>query len=219
MKDYKNDHAQVVNHNEMHNCNVFNGDIYGGNFPLPGGQVIINQILDPKQMKKQMQEQAQNTRESAENRDEKRKKVMEDIIRRFDFSPEQLASDRKGKPITNEHLGITFAQVFGLRTAHTPLEKIELVEQLWSLLTESRKQCYKEKNEDFFRQTVLNILGYFKDAGVINGLPHSLAQSVFPDISPNLARNISRGTASNVFPQGTDEHVKFYVDKLMNGDI
>ena len=219
MKDYKNDHAQVVNHNEMHNCNVFNGDIYGGNFPLPGGQVIINQILDPKQMKKQMQEQAQNTRESAENRDEKRKKVMEDIIRRFDFSPEQLTDDRKGKPITNERLGIAFAQVFGLRAAHTPLEKIELVDQLWSLLTESRKQCFKEKNEDFFRQTVLNILGSFKDARVISGLPHSLAQSVFPGISPDLARNISRGTTSTVFPKGTDEHVRFYVEKLLNGDI
>lgn len=219
MKDYKNDHAQVVNHNEMHNCNVFNGDIYEGYFPLPGGQVIINQILDPKQMKKQMQEQAQNTRESAEQRDEKRKKVMEDIIRRFDFSPEQLKTDRKGKPITNEHLGIAFAQVFGLRAAHTPHGKTKLVEQLWSLLTESRKQCFKEKNEDFFRQTVLNILGYFKEAGVINGSPQSLAQSVFPDISSNLARNISRGTASNVFPQGTDEHVGFYVDKLLNGDI
>ena len=219
MKDYKNDRAQVVNHNEMHNCNVFNGDIYEGYFPLPGGQVIINQILDPKQMKKQMQEQAQNTSESAEQRDEKRKKVMEDIIRRFDFSPEQLKTDNKGKPITNEHLGIAFAQVFGLRAAHTPLEKRELVDQLWSLLTESRKQCYKEKNEDFFRQTVLNILGSFKDARVISGLPHSLAQSVFPDISPDLARNISRGTTSNVFPQGTDEHVRFYVDKLLNGDI
>ena len=219
MKDYKNDHAQVVNHNEMHNCNVFNGDIYGGNFPLPGGQVIINQILDPKQMKKQMQEQAQNTRESAEQRDEKKKKVMEDIIRRFDFSPEQLKTDNKGKPITNERLGITFAQVFGLRAAHTSNEKTELVEQLWSLLTESRKQCSKEKNEDFFRQTVLNILGLFEKAGVIRDLPQSLAQSVFPDISPNLARNISRGTASNVFPQGTAEHVGFYVEKLLNGDI
>ena len=219
MKDYKNDHAQVVNHNEMHNCNVFNADIYGGNFPLPGGQVIINQILDPKQMKKQMQEQAQNTRESAEQRDEKRKKVMEDIIQRFDFSPEQLASDRKGKPITNEHLGIAFAQVFGLRAAHTPLGKTKLVDQLWNLLTESRPQCFKQQNEDFFRQTVLNILGYFKEAGVINGLPQSLAQSVFPDISSNESRNIRRGTSSTVFPEGTDEHVKFYVDKLLNGDI
>ena len=219
MKDYKNDRAQVVNHNEMHNCNVFNGDIYEGYFPLPGGQVIINQILDPKQMKKQMQEQAQNTSESAEQRDEKRKKVMEDIIRRFDFSPEQLKTDNKGKPITNEHLGIAFAQVFGLRAAHTPLEKRELVDQLWSLLTESRKQCYKEKNEDFFRQTVLNILGYFKDAGVINGLPQSLAQSLFPDISSNESRNIRRGTSSTVFPEGTDEHVRFYVEKLLNGDI
>ena len=144
---------------------------------------------------------------------------MEDIIRRFHFSPDQLAKDRKGKPITNERLGITFAQVFGLRAAHTPLEKRELVDQLWNLLTESRPQCFKQKNEDFFRQTVLNILGYFKEAGVIRDLPHNLAQSVFPDISPNLARNISRGTASNVFPEGTSEHVKFYVDKLLNGDI
>ena len=88
-----------------------------------------------------------------------------------------------------------------------------------SVLALNRKQCFKEKNEDFFRQTVLNILGLFKDARVISGLPHSLAQSVFPDISPNLARNISRGTSSTVFPQGTDEHVRFYVEKLLNGDI
>ena len=66
---------------------------------------------------------------------------------------------------------------------------------------------------------MLNILGSFKEASVISGLPHSLAQSVFPDISPDLARNISRGTTSNVFPEGTDEHVRFYVEKLLNGDI
>ena len=39
---------RIVNHNEMHDCNVFMGDSYGGIFPLPGAQVTINQQLGPQ---------------------------------------------------------------------------------------------------------------------------------------------------------------------------
>ena len=39
----KKDKPQVYNENHMENCNVFQGDIYGATFPLPGAQVTINQ--------------------------------------------------------------------------------------------------------------------------------------------------------------------------------
>ena len=35
------DSANVYNENHMQNCNVFQGDIYGACFPLPGAQVTI----------------------------------------------------------------------------------------------------------------------------------------------------------------------------------
>ena len=39
----KKDKPQVYNENHMENCNVFQGDVYGATFPLPGAQVTINQ--------------------------------------------------------------------------------------------------------------------------------------------------------------------------------
>lgn len=36
----KKDKPQVYNENHMENCNVFQGDIYGATFPLPGAQRI-----------------------------------------------------------------------------------------------------------------------------------------------------------------------------------
>lgn len=219
MDSNNNDNAKVVNHNEMHNCNVFQGDSYGGIFPLPGAQVTINQYLDPKKMKKGEGHQVDGKTETKEARDARKLKTMEDIIGRFDFSDEQLARDERGNKITNERLGILFAKVFGLRGAHPSASANAIIEVLWTLLIDERNQCAKRPNEGFFRQTVLNIIGYFVSSGIVCGQPKEVARSIFPDTDTNEARNINRGISSNVFPEGVADHIDNYIDKLQNGEI
>ena len=218
-KNNTEDGIRVVNHNEMHNCNVFQGDTYGGIFPLPGAQVTINQYLDPRKMKTGEGQQALGKVEPKEERDERKRSVMEDIIGRFNFTDEQLARDRRGNRISNERLGIAFAQVFGLRGAHPGTSAMSLTEQLWTLLIDERNQCAKRAGEGFIRQTVLNIVGYFAKRGIVSGQPRDVARSVFPDTDTNEARNISREISSNVFPEGTANHIDFYLNKLQNGEI
>lgn len=203
----------------MHNCNVFQGDTYGGIFPLPGAQVTINQYLDPRKMKGGEGQQVNGKIETKESRDERKKSVMEDIIGRFSFSTEQLARDRRGNRISNERLGIAFAQVLGLRGAHPGASAMSLIEQLWTLLIDERNQCVKRADEGFIRQTVLNIIGYFVKRGIVCGQPRDVARSIFPDTDTNEARNINREISSNVFPDGTAEHIDFYLNKLQNGEI
>lgn len=219
MDSNNNDSAKVVNHNEMHNCNVFQGDSYGGIFPLPGSQVTINQYLDPKKMKKGEGQQVDGKAETKEARDARKLKTMEDIIGRFDFLDEQLARDERGNKITNERLEILFAKVFGLRGAHPSASANAVIEVLWTLLIDERNQCAKRPNEGFFRQTVLNIIGYFVSNGIVCGQPREIARSIFPDTDTNEARNINRGISSNVFPEGVADHIDNYIDKLQNGEI
>ena len=90
---------------------------------------------------------------------------------------------------------------------------------LWSLLIDKRNKCFKNPNEDYFRQTVLNILGYYKVKGIICGNKLELARSVFKDADDNLAKNIEREISSNVFPVKTSELFDLYIDKLTNGEF
>lgn len=213
------DTAKVINHNEMHNCNVFQGDSFGGIFPLPGAQVTINQYLDPKKMKKGEGQQVDGKTETKDDREARKLTVMEDIIGRFDFADEQLARDERGNRITNDRLGILFAKVFGMRGAHPAASSQPVIEGLWTLLIDERNQCAKRPNEGFFRQTVLNVIGYFFSNDIVCGQPRDVARSIFPDTDTNEARNINRGISSNVFPEGTAEHIDLYIDKLQNGEI
>lgn len=38
----------IIEHQEMHNCNVFQGPIYGGVFPMPGATVNYNPTIAPQ---------------------------------------------------------------------------------------------------------------------------------------------------------------------------
>ena len=219
-KDKIIENAKVVNFNQMENCNVFMGDSYGGIFPLPGAQVTINQDLS-KQPKKSEPSCSivEGEVETQEDREERKSRIIEDIVARFNFERDQLCYDKNGNRLTNERLGTLFGKVFGMRAAYpTPNAKI-LIEQLWVLLADKRAQCVKRPKEDFFRQTVLNILGHFVSHKLLTGLPSDLANCVFPSTDANEARNITRGVSSNVFPEGTAEHINKYIDKLNNGEF
>ena len=215
-KNQEDNRPKIENH--MENCNVFMGDSYGGIFPLPGAQVTIHQHLDPKKMKKGEGQQTEGKVETEEAREKRKANVMNTITEMFAFEDENLGYDNKRKKITNERLGMLFRKCFGIGSHPTAKNKA-IMEQLWVLLIDERNQCAKEPGEDFFRQTVLNIIGYFTGEEIVCGMPRVIARSIFKDADTNIAKNVSRGVGSNVFPEGVADMLDFYIGKLQDGEF
>lgn len=187
----------------------------GATFPLPGAQVTINQFFGKGAKPKS--EVAEGRVETVEDRETRKQDVMECILDCLIFDNNQLGYDRKGKKITNERVSLLMRKCFGL--AGYPSVKNRLImERLWVLLMDERNQCNKEPGEGFFRQTVLNILGHFRQSEVLFGGKNDLLQTVFPNANQNLAKNIERGITSS-FPEGTDEMLDFYINQMMEGEI
>lgn len=216
MMEKKNNPPQIHNENHMENCNVFLGDVYGATFPLPGAEVTINQTYGKGQ--KPMHDVTSGKVETPEEREKRKLEVMKAITDRFDFTDEQLGFDDNRKKITNERMGILFRRCFGIGSHPTPENKL-VMEQMWALLIDKRDKCAKLQGEDFFRQTVLNVIGYFKMCDVVKGLPMDLAKAIFKDADRNMAKNITRGVGSNVFPDGVVDMLDWYIDKLMEGEF
>lgn len=212
----KSDKPQIINENHMENCNVFQGDIYGATFPLPGAQVTINQNYGKGQ--KPTQDITSGKVETAEERDKRKLEVMRAITAGFDFTDEQLGYDNKHKKLTNERISVLFRKCFGIGSYPTTENKA-IMEQMWVLLIDKRDKCAKQGGEGFFRQTVLNVIGYFVSCGLISGLPLDLSQAVFKDADRNLAKNISRNITSPALPVGLVDMLDTYIDKLMDGEF
>lgn len=210
------DKVKVYNENHMENCNVIMGDQYGGIFPLPGSHVTINQQYGKGQKPKQ--EVAEGKVEAAEEREKRKAEVASAITNRFDFADESLGTDRCGKRITNGRLKVLFCKCLGIGS-YPSVQNKAVIEQLWVLLMDERNQCFKEPDEDYFRQTVLNIVGYYAGEGIVCGQTREIARGVFKDADTNIAKNVSRGIGSPVFPERTAEVLDYYIDKLMNGEF
>lgn len=214
--DRNKDNIKIYNENHMEGCNVFLGDQYGGVFPLPGAQVTINQEFGKGQKPKQ--EFVEGKVETVEERDKRKAEVMKAITDKFDFVDENLGFDNRHRRITNERLGVLFRKCFGIGSYPSATNKA-VMEQLWVLLIDDRNQCTKMPGEDFFRQTVLNIIGYFVGEEIVCGMPRVIARSIFKDADTNIAKNVSRGVGSNVFPEGTSDMLDFYINKLLEGEF
>jgi hypothetical protein len=212
----KSDKPQIINENHMENCNVFQGDIYGATFPLPGAQVTINQNYGKGL--KPTQDITSGKVETAEERDKRKLEVMRAITAGFDFKDEQLGYDNNHKKLTNDRIAVLFRKCFGIGSYPTTENKA-IMEQMWVLLIDKRDKCAKQGGEGFFRQTVLNVIGYFVSCGLISGLPLDLAQAVFKDADRNLAKNISRNITSPALPVGLVDMLDTYIDKLMEGEF
>jgi len=143
---------------------------------------------------------------------------MNAITALFDFDDNVFCRDDNGNRITNERLATLFRRCFGFG-AYPSKELMSVIDTLWVLLIDKRNQCSKNPNEDYFRQTVLNVLGYYKEKGIVCGNKLELARSVFKDADDSLAKNIERGISSNVFPANTSELLDLYIDKLLNGEF
>lgn len=209
------ENSKIVNNNT--NCNVFTAPVYGASFPLPGSNVTINQYYGKNQKPKE--EITEGKVESAEAREKRKAEVMKAITDKFDFEDEQLGRDNKGKKITNERLAILFRKCFGLSYVPPTAERKLIMDQLWVLLIDERNQCPKDVNLGFIPQTVLNIIGYFKQCDLVGGQNRELARVIIKDADTNIAKNIARGVESNVFPDGTVDLLDHYIDKLMDGEF
>lgn len=208
------DRAQIINENHMENCNVFMGNIYGASFPLPGAHVTIEQHYGDGQ--KPTSNVPKGQVKSEENQEEKKIRVMKSITSLFDFSDQQLGRDNKNNRLTNDSIAILFRKCFGIGS-HPTSEDRQIMEEMWTLLIDKRDKCAKQGGEEFFRQTVLNVIGYFKFCGLLAGTPLDLAKACFKDADANLAKNIERNITSNSFPKRMVDIIDFYIDELKDG--
>ena len=206
---------RIVNHNEMHDCNVFMGDSYGGIFPLPGAQVTINQQLGPQKRNTSIEGKT----EPIEQRQSRKEEAISAICKHLDFAPEMLGYDNLHQKLTNERIALLFRRCLGMSMTPPKEAFRPMMEQLWVLLIDERKQCTKVAGEPYFRQTVLNIFGYFAQEGLLTGSPLEIARAIFTDADTNTAKNISRGITSPVFPEELSDMLNFYISKLNNGEI
>ena len=206
---------KIVNHNEMQNCNVFMGDTYGGIFPLPGAEVNITQNLGPQKKSTQVSGEV----ETKEQRQMRKEAVMTAICKRMYFDPQMLGYDDNRKRITNERIETLLRRCLGVGSVPPRDSHRAVMEQLWVLLMDVRNQCHKEAGEPYFRQTVLNIIGYFADKGLISGTPLEIARCVFSDADVSLAKNVSRGISSKVFPNLADQLLDYYINQLQHGEF
>lgn len=213
---------KIENHFEpgsLTNCNVFTGTVNGGVFPLPGSQPTINNFYGGgKQQATEEATPVENQEETPEERAKRKENVMNAITALFDFDDKVFCKDDNGNRITNERLAILFRRCFGLG-AHPSKELMLVTDTLWVLLIDKRNQCFKHPNEDYFRQTVLNILGYYQKKGLINSNKSDILHTIYMEADESLAKNIERGISSNVFPAKTSELLDLYIDKLKKGDF
>lgn len=206
---------KIINHNEMRDCNVFMGDSYGGIFPLPGSQVTITQNLGPQKKSTSVSGDV----ETMEQRKMRKETALTAILQRLDFDTKMLGYDDNGKRLTNEKIGKLLRRCLGLSQIPPKAAYCSTMEQLWVLLIDARNQCHKEPGEPYFRQTVLNIIGYYAEKGLISGTPLDIAREVFKDADANLAKNVSRSISSAVFPDCLDEVLNYYIAQLMHGEF
>lgn len=217
---------KIENHFEagsMTGCNIFTGTVNGGVFPLPGSQPIINNFYDGGRPQQQQTVEAvtpevEVQEETPEERAKRKENVMNAITALFDFEEKVFCKDDNGNRITNERLAILFRRCFGFG-AHPSKELMSVIDALWVLLIDKRNQCFKHPDEDYFRQTVLNILGYYQKKGLINCNKSNILHTIYMEADESLAKNIERGISSNVFPAKTAELLDLYIDKLKKGEF
>ena len=237
-KSHKEPHKTVIE-NHMNNCNVFQGDIYGATFPLPGAQVTnhynyygtgqpqqqqqhspqpqqdAQRQQQPRQdaQRQQQSQQSSEPQQSSESQQERRKQVTAAIASRLDFGDGQLGCDPKGKRMSNDRLRGLLHSCLGMTVVRPSAENRQAQEILWTLLTDKRERCFKEAGEDFFRQTVLNVIGHFKHQGLLRGGDLELARCMFKNINESQAKNVSRGIPES-FPESVSRMLDHYIGSL-----
>lgn len=216
----------IVNHNEMHNCNVFNGNVYNATFPLPGAQVTIHQYAadstgKPKQEK-------QGPVEPAEERTKRKEKALSNMFRKLEnLEDGMLGYNNKGERIKHIQLSVLLHKCLGMHSTPTKQEYKPIQEALWTFLIDARNSCVKDPKELYFPQTFLNIIGYLrKQQIIINTQPTQLLGILYPDLRDSEKKRLSvhidrvfLTTSNNPIIDGLEDMFNFYTNLLKNGEI
>ena len=217
----------IVNHNEMHNCNVFNGNVYNATFPLPGAQVTINQYATDSIGGKPKQD-TQGPIEPAEERTKRKEVALSNMYRKLENLEESmLGYNNNGKRITHFQLSILLHRCLGMHSTPSKEEYMPIQETLWAILIDARNRCSKDPKDLYFPQTFLNIVGYLrKQQIIVNAQPTQLLGILYPNLRKNeikkLAVQIDRAfltSSSNPIIDGLEDMFNFYINLLKNGEI
>ena len=224
--DKEKDTTNII-HNDIHDNAgpIFSGVVYQPVFVQPGAQLTQNIInknntQDVTDSTDKEDVSPVNEPQKEELTEEKKKSIINDITSRFNFKTERLGKDRTGKRLTNERLGLLFAKIFGI-SSHPTNINISVINILWDLLTNRKKTNGKrDASDEFYWQTVLNIVGYFKEKKLIDGSQMELVKSIFPEADANVAKNIDRSIHNGyTFPDGTGKMIDWYIEELLNGNF
>lgn len=221
MNPNNENHPTIVNNNEMHNCNVFTGPVYGACFPLPDAQVTINQYADAKG---KMKQEASGPIEPVEARSKRKDEAMRDMFRKIENLEEgMLGYTNAGRRITNAQVSVLLHKCLGLDNEPSKKEYMPIQESLWTILIDKRTRCTKNSNELYYPQTYLNIIGYLREKAIIvNVQPKKLLNTLYPKAEQNLVENIKRAfttTSGNPIVDGIEEMFNFYIEQLKDGKI
>ena len=222
--DKEKDKHNII-HNDIHDNAgpIFCGVVYQPTLVQPGANLTQN-IVNKNGAKDVAEETdlsdgpESSEQQAEELTDDKKKTIINSITSKFDFKAERLGKDHSGKRLTNERLGILFSKIFGV-SSHPSKENMAVINVLWNLLTDRKKTNGKrDAADEYYWQTVLNIIGYFKEKGLVDGSQLELAKSIFPDANANVAKNIDRSIHNGyTFPNGTGDLIDWYINELLEG--
>lgn len=222
--DKEKDNPNVI-HNDIHDNAgpIFCGVVYQPTFVQSGAnltQNIVNKndAKDATEGTNLSDSPESNEEPKDELTDDKKKAIISSITSKFDFKTERLGKDHTGKRLTNERLGLLFAKIFGV-SSHPSKENMAVINILWNLLTARKKTNGKrDASDEYYWQTVLNIIGYFKEKKLVDGSQLELAKSIFPDANANVAKNIDRSIHNGyTFPDDTGDMIDWYINELLEG--
>ena len=225
MNPNNENHPTIVNNNEMHNCNVLTGPVYGACFPLPGAQVTINQYADAKG---KMKQEASGPIEPVEARSKRKEEAMRDMFRKIENLEEgMLGYTNAGRRITHVQVSVLLHKCLGMHPTPVKQEYTPIQEALWTILIDARNRCSKDPKESYFPQTFLNIVGYLrKQQIIINVEPIKLLRILYPnlraDVEKKLVVQLNRAlltSSSNPIIDGLEDMFNFYINLLKNGEI
>lgn len=220
MENKEKENVKIYNENHMENCNVFQGPVYGASFPLPGVEQHITQhfgAATENENKAKKEQAANHSTQISKAREKEKTMVMKTITSAFNFDEKMLGRDNKGSNLTNNDIRSLFRNCFGIGR-YPSKEENEIIEKLWGLLIDKRAKCAKDAKQGFIPQTLLNIIGYFKEKGLVSGTQLDLAKCVYKSADDTLAKNVGRNIPASVFPYGTAKMFDSCIEKVLNRD-
>lgn len=175
-------------------------------------------------------ETKKNTSQAAAGNDNKEgrlKKALNAIEKKLEkFDDKMLWHDNEGRKMNTSDLVGVFNKCFGIGY-HPGTESghAQMAEKLCSMLIEKRKGCGEVNENGYVTHTVLNILGYFKANGLINGSDKEIAAVIIPidrqhytsdsyeEYIAKMSKNVNRGR-NGVFEGNLAEYLSYHIDEL-----